>query len=503
MPPSASEPEKYSIDAMMERLKGQSAEPPPAAGELVTRADGSQALRVRKHKRRSEQPKRDEAKRIKRFRTLQVASGLVLLLLIALGIGTAYVYANSAPYHKSITATIANSTGASVDLRQFRVSPASANAESLALEWPAGSFLKAMRLNGVSADISPLSIFGGRLRGDEVCARDGSLWLLPAVAATAGPTASPFPDKSLVHFSRISVPKFNIYLGDTALPEFKVLATEGSLRLDSATEQTTLHLYRGNLQLAGWPVFKIDRAVMEFRAAETELVILRVTDSQPKRGILDLSGRLQPWGSQSPSIFSVKLDNFDFGELLGPEFGDLITAKLDTRSDAAPSSLRLLLGSPTAAELNLAFKSTVASKVSIRNFPFLLSLMRTLNDKWYENPTFVGDFTGLIHRQNASVELRELQLESKSRMAIHAQLTSAADKSLTGSMEVGIPESIAQLAHNPKINSMLSQPRDGYRWLTLKLGGSLAHPSDNFAALYAAAEESAVEADEPSLKDAP
>ena len=50
MPPAPSDPEKYSIDEMMERLKGQPADDPATAGELVTRADGSQALRVRKRK---------------------------------------------------------------------------------------------------------------------------------------------------------------------------------------------------------------------------------------------------------------------------------------------------------------------------------------------------------------------------------------------------------------------------------------------------------------------
>ena len=94
MPPAPSEPEKYSIDEMMERLKGQSSEN-PAAGELVTRPDGSQALRVRKRKRRSEQPKREEAKRTKRIRTLQVAAALVLLLLTGLVMAGAYVYALS------------------------------------------------------------------------------------------------------------------------------------------------------------------------------------------------------------------------------------------------------------------------------------------------------------------------------------------------------------------------------------------------------------------------
>jgi len=192
MPPAPSEPEKYSIDEMMERLKGQSSEN-PAAGELVTRPDGSQALRVRKRKRRSEQPKREEAKRTKRIRTLQVAVGLVLLLLTGLVMAGAYVYANTAPYSKAVTAAIASSTGANVEIKQFRVSPASANAESITLEWPEGSALKGLHLSGVSANISPLSILGTQLSGDEVAAREGSLWLLPPPADTQPLNQSPYP----------------------------------------------------------------------------------------------------------------------------------------------------------------------------------------------------------------------------------------------------------------------------------------------------------------------
>jgi hypothetical protein len=225
MPPAASEPEKYSIDEMMERLKGQAADSQPAAGELVTRADGSQALRVRKRKRRSEQPERDEAKRSRHIRTRQVASGLVLLLLCGLAIGSAYVYANTPAYRKAITAAIARNTGASVELRQFRVNPASANVEALTLEWPAGSPLRAFRLNGVSADVSVLGLFVTRLRGDEVSARDGSLWLQP-VADAPGPAALPSTGALPVQFNTIAVPKFDIVIGEATLPALHILATE-------------------------------------------------------------------------------------------------------------------------------------------------------------------------------------------------------------------------------------------------------------------------------------
>ena len=492
MPPAPCEPEKYSIDEMMERLKGQASEDPATAGELVTRADGTQALRVRKRKRRSEQPKRDESKRSRRVRIIQVAGALSLLLLSGVAILGAYVYANTAPYRKAITDAIANSTGASVEFKQFRVNPASANADAIELAWPAGGTLKTIRLTGVSAKISPLSLFGHRLRGDEVSARDGSILLEVPSADTPIPAAAPHPATIPVQFDRIAVPRCNIVFGDPLQPLLKILATEAALRMDEAYNQ--FRLYHGSLQISGWPAFKIDRAAMEFHDTETNLILLRITDSQPKHGTFDLSGSIQSFASKSPSTLSVKLDTFDVSELLGAELGELISAKIDTRPDTGSNSLTFLPGALASAELKVSFKNTLSTKVSVKGFPFLLFLVPTLNDKWYQNPLFVGDSTGVIHRKNGSVELHELRLESKSRMAINAELTAAADKSLSGTMEVGIPESIAKLAPNSKINSMLTLPRDGFRWITLKIGGTLAHPSDNFADLYAAAKNAEDEA---------
>jgi hypothetical protein len=489
MPAAPSEPEKYSIDEMLERLKEKPSENPATEGELVIRADGTQAVRVRKRKRRSEQPKRNEAKRLRRARVIQVTLALVFVLLIALSIGAAYVYANTAPYRKSIATAIARSTGADVKFEEFRVSPASANAKSITLEWPEGNALKSIQLRGVVAKLSPVSLLGVALRSEEISAREGHL-ALQAPSSESPLLATPDQVANIpVQFSRISVPKFSITAGDPTRPALKIISTEASLRMDKAHSQTSLHLFRGNIQIAGWPIFKLDRAVMEFHGDETELNGLRIYDSQAKPGILELAGTIRPFSAESPSALSVKLENFDLGELLGAEFSDLINARIDTRTAASPNSLSFLPGSRASVDLSLAFKSSLSSKVSIKGFPFLLSLVRTLNDKWYENPTFVGDSIGLIRRKSALVELQDLHLESKSRMAIKLNIATTADKSLSGTAEIGIPESVAELSQNTKITSMLTPPKEGYRWLTLTLGGTLAHPNDNFAELYAAAKD--------------
>lgn len=56
-----SELENYSINEIMERLKSRPADKSIDQGELVTRADDTQAIRVHRKKRRSHQPTKKNA----------------------------------------------------------------------------------------------------------------------------------------------------------------------------------------------------------------------------------------------------------------------------------------------------------------------------------------------------------------------------------------------------------------------------------------------------------
>ena len=62
MPASDTEPDNYSIDDMMDRLRSRS-EGGQEDAQLVTREDGTQVYRVKKRKRRSHQPKKEKEQR--------------------------------------------------------------------------------------------------------------------------------------------------------------------------------------------------------------------------------------------------------------------------------------------------------------------------------------------------------------------------------------------------------------------------------------------------------
>ncbi|OYV05339.1 MAG: hypothetical protein CFE26_12095, partial [Verrucomicrobiales bacterium VVV1] len=147
MPSESPEPENYSINEMMDRLKVRSSGD-PSEGELVVRADGTQAIKVRKRKRRSEQPERDSIKRNKQLRALQLVVVLILVSLLALSAAGVLFYFNGSAYRKKVLSWIDTATGGNSDITQFRVTPIGANASTLSLVWPHQNLVKSRSLKG-------------------------------------------------------------------------------------------------------------------------------------------------------------------------------------------------------------------------------------------------------------------------------------------------------------------------------------------------------------------
>ena len=73
----------YSMDDMMERLKGQKREEGKDMkdGELVTRADGTQVVKVRKRKRRSKQAPKETNPRSK-WAAIGITIGLAVFSVV-------------------------------------------------------------------------------------------------------------------------------------------------------------------------------------------------------------------------------------------------------------------------------------------------------------------------------------------------------------------------------------------------------------------------------------
>jgi len=478
--PQPSDQEKFSIDEIIDRLKNPPDEQPLSEGELVTRADGTQAIRVRKRKRRSQQPQMTEVKRARRARMVQVAAVLALVVMVLFAAGSAVIYANSAPFREKVVRMIATSSGAEVKLEQFRVNPTRAVAGRLILSWPQGNALRELDVRGASADISPASFLGKSLIGDEVNSDQGILTLgspqagepLRATAAGSGPRQ--------VRFRRHAIPRLQVRLGDPAQPLVSLRDSEGSFQPDNANGRPQLLLNRGFITARGWPAARLDRSHIEFRGTEIDIVGMRLLDESDNRGTLELDGTVLPYASDRASSLAVRLDSFLLSGITGPELGRLISGRISSVPTPQSNFLTFTPGPESAAALEISFRNATSWPVEIHGFPFLSTLARVLEDNWFERPVFEVDAIGTLRRTVDGVTLDGLNFQNKGRLAIRGSLTMEANRRLSGNLEVGIAQAMVETSSNRRLDAITGPPKDGFRWLTVKIGGNANTPSDDF-----------------------
>ncbi|MEO5916126.1 MAG: hypothetical protein ABIS50_17955 [Luteolibacter sp.] len=482
MSAAPSEPEKYSIDEMMDRLKGSPAEN-PEDGELVTRSDGSQAIRVRKRKRRSSQPHKEQSVRTRRARIIQVSAALILVFLAVLTVGGAVIYANSSPFREGLLQKIGQSTGATTDLSQFRMNPKTANANDLTLEWPAGNLLRTLTVRGINAEVFPTSFLGKSMTGEEVTVAEGNLTLQIPKPGTALRTVNKVEGELPIRFNRYRTPVLNLTLGSPESPILRLYKSEASLTSETQAGLPQMRLYRGDLAISGWPNLRMNRALIEFRGNEINVVSLQVFHPGDDRGSLGLTGTISPYKQSQTSNLAASLDAFLVEGLAGAHLGHIISGRIDSVSAAKSNYFSFLPVENSSPTLDIAFSVTPSSNIEFQGFPFLLGIAQLLDgDEWFEKPVFDTDATGTFHREKGVITFRDLNFVSKGRMAIQGELSMAANEALSGKLRVGLSE--AMIPKTSRLKTMMGPAKEGFRWITLNIGGSAVSPTDNFKDLF-------------------
>ncbi len=481
MPAAPSEPEKYSIDEMVDRLRGPAVEN-PEDGELVTRSDGSQAIRVRKRKRRSSQPHKEQASRHQRARIIQVSAALILVILAVLAVLGAVIYANSSPFRKGLIQMIGQSSGATAELQTFRINPKTANAGSLTLEWPAGNVLKGLSARGLNAEVFPITFLGKKISGEEATVNDATLDLQ---FPKSGEPARNFKalEELPIQFNRYRTPKFNVRLIGSAFPIVGLYNSEASFSSNTVGGLPQIRLFRGEFVVRGWPKLRMDRALIEFRGDEADVVGFRVLHESDDRGSLTLTGTVSPLQTDRPSTLTANLEAFQTSAIVGPKLGHLVSGRIDSVSSATSNFLTFTPSDDSSPVLDLTFGVSPTSSIELQGFPFLFALSQLLEgNEWYEKPVFDSDASGVIHRENGVVSFRNLDFQSKGLLSIKGDLSMTATEALSGNLKVGLPESM--IPKTSRLKSMFGPTEEGFRWITLKISGAAAAPSDNFKELY-------------------
>ncbi len=469
--------ENYSVDEMMARLKrndrrkkssGSDSRPSNAKqdGELVTRADGSQVVKVRRRKRRSSQPTKKAAGKTNPKLKWAILGSLIGLLVI-FAAGTIFIIAkyNGRQFKASTEASISELSGAeTTTLTQLRVTPISAKASKAELAWGKDSFLQSASFNSLYANILATSFFSNEWIGEEVVARLGTIHLQTPASHRETPAErvlSPY------HFGTFRCNQLDLYFGqDRDAPAIAGLQIALRQQVD---ERYQIVFQGGLMKIKNWPSLQISSGIVTLNAQDCEIeTLLEAGDAH--KGELTIKGRIAK-NTSRPIVLDVKAKDYPIQELLGKGLGRLIRGEI--RSDMGSLSYDYKKQAADTLSFIMPFNST---ELRISEFPFLTELKNLTGDTQYSNPTF-NHCIGTVMRTSEGVSLNNLSLTCSGVLTIKGECSVDPNGMLTGDLSVGIPARLFSKKSPPP--SIFSEPHNGFVSTQITLSGSIHNPHDN------------------------
>lgn len=484
MPSPDPEPENYSIDDMMDRLRSRGEGGRDGEAQLVVRDDGTQVYRMRKRKRRSHQPKKEKEKRERRFRVAQVAAAFGLVAVSGLALLGSVVYLNSGAYRDSILSRIRTWTGAEAQITQFRVTPVSAAADLVELTWPESSMLESLKLSGVRADLRVSSMFGGAWKGSEMVAGNGGTLVLRKPAGTAAATAAKLPRSGDCPFQfRYRSPKLSVVMGDPASPAVWLNGSEATLSvLDPAATTANLQFEGGDLKIAGWGDFGLKLASLQIEPSGMRLGTLRMSPAKEKQGEIEITNpdSLPLDFDGGETAMTMLVTRVPLSVLSGPSFGSWLSATVESADKGTDGSFLFKGGEVPSFSCRVPFQSAAASESGLSGLPLLPILAKEVGESWYRAPRFDLEFAGTVARDGGSAVVEDLKLEARGRLTVTGRVACDAAGVLSGTLDIGLPEAAIADASIP-LRRVFERRDDGYAWAKVAISGTGAKPADDLA----------------------
>jgi hypothetical protein len=463
-------PENYSVEEMMQRLKGRQ---PSESEELVTRADGTRMIKKRHRKRRSSQPEpRKTPRSTQSIRFIKLASSLAVAVLLMLGGFGLLAYHNSRSFVAKTEAAAGGLTGAVVKLDSFGVSPLRAHAGAVNLTWQDAGALREGRFSSVSAKVNLLGFLGGRWSGEELLAAEGVLRFGPSHGVPAAGAQEPAP----YHFMRYRCAKLTAHFGPNPASRLSIAGAEATLYLRNDANQ--LRLNGGLLTAPGWDPLTLGRSRFLLKNDEVD-VSLHGRDSVDGKGEMNVTGKVNPLSNSA--ALNVQVARFPFSGVVGRDLAQIIDGRVDSKAMVTFNP-----GDFSSVNLAASFEAASQEVFTMTSLPILAQLDREFGESALARPVFQSA-QGHISRSAAGTRLSALRLEQRNIIAIQGDMAVDAAGKLSGSLEVGIAERIAVLGSSPQIIAAFSTRRDGFRWVSITLGGTAKAPTDSFKPLPAAA----------------
>ena len=312
------------LDEMMRNLKKgghQKRSEKIEAGELVIRADGSEAIKVKSKKRRSVQPKEEAEKKSIKRKVIIIASLIGVLLLSVIAFSVLLGYFNGNRFKSKVNETIVNLSGADVELGKLDVSVDSAKLTKIDLSWPAGStVLKNVRLEGVNADYGVLAFIGAGWSGSAVGVERAEIELEMEQEKPGLNTKLERPVD--FKFDLYQCPILDIDFGEGSLWSLKGGAA--SYR-QSEEGEGQFSLDAGRFTIPVFGVFNVRNGLLNFKSNQAELYL--GLESEDHSGVINLDGTS---GYAKGDLVELKtdLEDYSLNEWVDPKVRRFLSGRI-------------------------------------------------------------------------------------------------------------------------------------------------------------------------------
>lgn len=479
IPPSESESEngsgeskeQYSLDEMMSALRDKEREK-EEKGEIVTRSDGSVARKVKRRKRRSDQPEKASPEKAKKSLVVKVLIGASLCLFLILGAVFLLISFNSNSYREETEKKAGEWIGADVNLNGMKLLPSSVKMTDASLVWPEYSYIRSIELKRIEGHAGLLSFLGARMGGVEVGGAIGKMKIaMPVGEGSVGQALeeAEFP----FDFERYYCDALDVAFGE-----------EGGLSLKGASVSLRylgekgfrVGIDQGTLQLEGWEPLPIANALVQFE--ENQLIVqplsleMPIDDFQTLNASIKLGGVISLEEGEASELV-MEVDSFPAQTLFGLGMGKLFDGEV--RSAKGKVSYRA--GENFPDEISAKFRG---AQFELKGFPFLAALKELFPNEGYDSIYFDTDIQGVLRARPGGVAIESLKMAQKDIFRIEGSMIVSDEGKLAGKMTLWINRGLINSEPRLKSYPGLNKVEKAHSRVDFELGGTVDNPEDNF-----------------------
>ena len=437
-------------------------------GELITKEDGTQVIKVRKRKRRSKQPrKKTELPKMDPLIKWAIITILVGAV-VTVGGGTLLIITkyNGAQFKQSTESNLTSSTGAkSATISTLKITPVGAKAKKVVFEWDEDSFFHRAEFKRLTAHINVTSFVSNQWSGDDLAATTGIIQIKEPTNSSAEKVHNKNPN--LYNYESVRLHNLSLFFGTAkdspAIKEFDVL-----IRKSESSHKYILQA--GKVDYTDWPNVTLNSGIMTPDKDTFSLEAILI--SANKNNEITVSGNI-PKSTDKPVSIELKSESYPIQEILNEGMSKMLRGPITFDS----ATLTYNYNKPEKDKLQLTIPFT-SNELQMTRFPMFRYLKDFTADSVYIQPNF-NRCSGTIIRKRQSTEIRNLSFISDALLTISGDLYVAADGKMKGSLKLKLPR---QLFKNKK-PANFTDTEDGFYSVDVTVGGSIYNPYDNFQEL--------------------